>query len=481
MATSKKNTKAQYLTERGLKDGHDHGDFDNISPNQAREILHKKSLNGKPLTPGQYKLFGFLSEGNTKKYLNGGTAANGLSLQDPGTRYLQNYLKQQGQMDFPAYDPNAPIRQEDVPADAWTALKTQPKPLSANWMDAGVLQMPQGHNEKLFGNNEQLAPFSSPEKSRTPWGNYLAPALGAIDSLIPGQKPKSNIVKPLETYSEHPYGTGSQAIFKYGGSLDGGDNPTVPLPPKPPKRALNGLDLGDDPAKKTPAKKYRSLDPQQMTEWNGYLDYVKSKGYEGSKDLDAKDKGLGQKLFSEYSSQNPNLHLDYSWVPDVQNAYLQNNQSAQEFNRRKGGKGDGLQPLENISSPDGWFGHKTSQQRFVPMFAQNNSNGNITTQNLGLVDANLKATGAAITLGAQPGVTGNQKRKYSVNDSDVLHTPEGLYLAPDGTVIGRDAGVETPKMKDGGILPYYQPGSSHDLSPSEIKALLHAGYQIDFE
>ena len=66
-------TPNQYLTQRGLADGNNKGDFNNITPNQAREILHKKSINGKPLTEDQYKLFGFLSKGNTLKYQAGGT------------------------------------------------------------------------------------------------------------------------------------------------------------------------------------------------------------------------------------------------------------------------------------------------------------------------------------------------------------------------------------------------------------------------
>jgi hypothetical protein len=71
-------TQKQYMTERGLQDGHNHGDFDNISPNQAREILHKKKVNGKPLTPEQYRLFGYLSKGNTLKYQDGGSTGNRL-------------------------------------------------------------------------------------------------------------------------------------------------------------------------------------------------------------------------------------------------------------------------------------------------------------------------------------------------------------------------------------------------------------------
>lgn len=66
-------TQSQYLKQRGLKDANNKGDFDNISPNQAREILHDKKINGKTLTPEQNRLFGFLSKGNTLKYQLGGT------------------------------------------------------------------------------------------------------------------------------------------------------------------------------------------------------------------------------------------------------------------------------------------------------------------------------------------------------------------------------------------------------------------------
>lgn len=65
-------TQAQYAKERGLKDGHNTGDFDNITPNQARQILHDKHVNGYPLSPAQYKLFGYLSKGNSLKFQVGG-------------------------------------------------------------------------------------------------------------------------------------------------------------------------------------------------------------------------------------------------------------------------------------------------------------------------------------------------------------------------------------------------------------------------
>lgn len=65
-------TQNQYLLQRGLTNANNHGDFDNISANQARKILHNKMINNKPLTDEQRRLFGFLSKGATAKYQAGG-------------------------------------------------------------------------------------------------------------------------------------------------------------------------------------------------------------------------------------------------------------------------------------------------------------------------------------------------------------------------------------------------------------------------
>jgi len=102
-------TEAQYNTIRGLKDAHDHGDFDNISPNKARKILHDKKLYGKKLTPEQVKLFGYLSKGNTLKFKTGGMNP----YQEGGmTDELVNYLfDEEGDDDF--VTPQAQTPQED--------------------------------------------------------------------------------------------------------------------------------------------------------------------------------------------------------------------------------------------------------------------------------------------------------------------------------------------------------------------------------
>lgn len=81
-------TAKQYMTERGLRDGKGKGDFNNITPNKARKILHDKKVNGKALTPAQFKLFGYLSKGHTLKLGEGGNT----SYQMGGINELFSYL-----------------------------------------------------------------------------------------------------------------------------------------------------------------------------------------------------------------------------------------------------------------------------------------------------------------------------------------------------------------------------------------------------
>lgn len=102
-------TEAQYNTIRGLVDAHNHGDFDNISPNKARRILHDKKLFGKPLTPEQYRLFGYLSKGNTLKFEQGG---NNPYQQGGVSQQLLSYLfDDEGEEDtVPAPEP---VREEE--------------------------------------------------------------------------------------------------------------------------------------------------------------------------------------------------------------------------------------------------------------------------------------------------------------------------------------------------------------------------------
>jgi hypothetical protein len=106
----------------------------------------------------------------------------------------------------------------------------------------------------------------------------------------------------------------------------------------------------------------------EKMQWNGFLDYLKKRGIQGSAALDNRDTNMGQQLMDEYRKQDPHFTLTYDRVPDVQNdlqTYRQ--QLVQKYKQDptiiNGIKGpDEIMP--NLSPVDGWLGSKTSQQRY---------------------------------------------------------------------------------------------------------------------
>jgi hypothetical protein len=83
---------------------------------------------------------------------------------------------------------------------------------------------------------------------------------------------------------------------------------------------------GDEPSKQ--------LTPQNMADWNKFLDWVRSKGFEGSKELDHNEP-LAKSLFVEYKKANPSTTVDYSIVPLVQTEMQKLRDNAQAFASRR--------------------------------------------------------------------------------------------------------------------------------------------------
>jgi hypothetical protein len=148
----------------------------------------------------------------------------------------------------------------------------------------------------------------------------------------------------------------------------------------------------------SPEGNVRRLSPAEMQQWNQFLDYVKQKGYEGSPELNKKNKNLGSTLFNEFKASNPGISIDYSIVPSVQNEMQVLGQSARDFATRHNMAGaDKL--MTGVSPVDNWFGSKTSQYRFPGATLVTTNNGVQTSEkNLGLVQGNtdktLQATGS---------------------------------------------------------------------------------------
>lgn len=149
----------------------------------------------------------------------------------------------------------------------------------------------------------------------------------------------------------------------------------------------------DDP------KKNPSLTPQQMQEWNSLLDHIKSRGYEGSEQLDH-DKKLGESLFNEWKQKNPGATIDYGAVKSVQGEMQKLRDNAQGFAARHNDP-NAKNIMSNVSKIDGFLGSKTSQFRFPQMSVNDlHNNALVGSANLGLVNSNLQPTGAAAKLAA---------------------------------------------------------------------------------
>lgn len=174
---------------------------------------------------------------------------------------------------------------------------------------------------------------------------------------------------------------------------------------------INGL-IGDDPQPK------RRLSPKEMQEWNAFLQFTKQKGYEGSPELNKRDKGLGAQLFAEFKKSNPNVSIGYDIVPLVQNEMQELRKSTQSFlKRRNDPSADKV--MSGISPVDGWFGSQTSQYRFPVMEQENYHNDQLVgKQNLGLVDASLSPVGAA-------------QQSAAWDASPVIETKDGRFVEGD--------------------------------------------------
>lgn len=137
----------------------------------------------------------------------------------------------------------------------------------------------------------------------------------------------------------------------------------------------------------------RRLTPQEMQQWNMFLNYVKEQGYEGSPDLNQRNKNLGSTLFSQFKKVNPNITIGYDIVPSVQQEMQLLKENVQGFaKRRNDPNADNL--MTGISPVDGWFGSKTSQFRFPEMTTQVYNNGQlVSATNNGLLTGNMTPTG----------------------------------------------------------------------------------------
>lgn len=267
---------------------------------------------------------------------------------------------------------------------------------------------------------------------------------GLIGGLIGGKSDENRMIDDYEDvqrkkYSKlnlsanvDPYGSDNMLYMAEGGMVDDFFAP--------------GSGGEDDPKFKT-----RSLTPGEMAQWNQYLDFVKTKGYEGSTDLNNRNKNLGESLFNDFKKNTPGVTIGYDIVPSVQAEMVKLRDQSQAFARRRNDP-NADKIMANISPVDGWFGSQTSQFRFPSMTYQETRNGEVVAnQDLGLLNGGLKPVGITAD-GGQPGAA----------------PPAAAYSGPVNALNGKPVpkGVKIEKMQDG---HYYEDPQSGDWVKVKMK------------
>lgn len=145
--------------------------------------------------------------------------------------------------------------------------------------------------------------------------------------------------------------------------------------------AESGGGGGDKPKAPEAPKNYKALTPVERKDWNDFLNYLDKKGVAGSKDLDARDKGLGLNYMKEYQKLNPKTSVNPDLVQNVQ---------YDQYLLRKGDSFNGMTPEQmnymrkgfnpaylarDVSPVDSWLGSITSKL-YYPQAYRSDNQGN---------------------------------------------------------------------------------------------------------
>lgn len=122
-----------------------------------------------------------------------------------------------------------------------------------------------------------------------------------------------------------------------------------------PVKGISGL----KPTGKLPS----GLSPEQKKEWNAFVDFIKSKGLQGSPELDKRDKKLAESLMTEFAKSNPKSGLTLSLVGTIQSELIKANEIARKITGQGMASSSANLP-EQLSKVDDWAGSITTRTYF---------------------------------------------------------------------------------------------------------------------
>ncbi len=128
----------------------------------------------------------------------------------------------------------------------------------------------------------------------------------------------------------------------------------------------------------------KPLSPQQLQDWNRYVDWLESKGMKGSTELDKGETSF--KWLADYQRENPQTTISKETIKSVQYEMQKLADNVRNFERRRNNN-NAEKLMQGTSKLDGIPGSKTTSFKF-PVMVENNYHNNslVSTRNLGLVN-----------------------------------------------------------------------------------------------
>ena len=131
----------------------------------------------------------------------------------------------------------------------------------------------------------------------------------------------------------------------------------------------------------------KGLSPQQLQDWNRYIDWMDSKGMKGSKELDKGENAF--KWLAAYQQENPQTTITKDSIKSVQYEMEKLANNARDFARRKNNP-NAENLMRGISQLDGIPGSKTTSFKFPDLIQKNyHENALVSNRNLGLLNGDM--------------------------------------------------------------------------------------------
>lgn len=334
-----------------------------------------------------------------------------------------------------------------------------------NWNRGGITFGKKGAKIKIKSRIEN----KEKKRPKTKMPNYFETTVkGGIKSckfgalLISKPFKSKDLTSTLkEAISKHQFG-GNLSVASTTGAKGG-----RPKNIKTTSSEVNKKDINTTTNSSAESKTYSTLDSQDRSTWNGFVDFVDSKGMKGSPTLDDRNQNISRGLWDEYStSKGINKSYD-EFIPTVQyniseyrNRAIERMKSGEmnlsNFTREQLNAPDfdwNKNFMQGLSDIDGWAGSRTTSWKFPsetvkskadpskPLLINNKPVKNTTYQ--------YRKDGGKVNVivdGKLHARKHNLKEIEELSDASITHKGVPVIVKEDGGTINQAAEVEREEL-----------------------------------